>query len=528
MGPTMTDPPPQLSVAEDDSPREQSSTASSQVDSRSVDEKLIAPTQQQSLPSLSLENAATPLATSIHADASSTIYYYPAPDMALHPLSDNLALQYTNIYPNQLLPHPQYPLVPPQHLQQVQQQQQPQLQPSSTALNSHPTSRPHHRKSNSLTQSHHGPVDPTTLRVPRVYVGNLAFSVGWQDLKDFFRNALGAVGRVDLIAHPSGRSKGCAVVEFDSIEEAGRAINELNNAEIHGRKIFIREDREGKGFGAQSAQRAAAAAQANVMAGAAVAPGASASPGVGGVMYGGGVGGMMPNGGDVYGPMYGAGAPGGYGINMQLYMQYFQELQQHQMRQQQQQQHQQQQQMEPFLPGQPQPSSPLPLPLQSLSAGFAAQTLSLPFTPPQPFMSHPVLSAYTPNRPFIYPPLSPTSNSTPSTSPPPLMSPSSTTSTTYPPPLPHHPTATDPHSPRLLLSNLPFSFTRSQLYELAATYSVVPQRCEIVLDSGTGRSRGVGVVVYGSREECERVVDEMRGLVVGERKIHVRRDEYSG
>ena len=181
--------------------------------------------------------------------------------------------------------------------------------------------------------------------------------------------------------------------------------------------------------------------------------------------------------------------------------------------------------MESFLPGQPQPSSPLPLSMQPMPAGFAAPPLALTFTPQPSFLSHPVLTApYNPPRPFIYPPLSPTFTSTPSTSPPPLMSPASTASAgQYP-----HVQSAEPHSPRLLLSNLPFSFTRGQLYELAAQYSVAPQRCEIVLDSGTGRSRGVGVVVYGSRDECERVVEEMRGLVVGERKIHVRRDEYSG
>lgn len=42
----------------------------------------------------------------------------------------------------------------------------------------------------------------------------------------------------------SGRSNGCAVVEYSTEEEAERAITELTNSEMLGRKIFVREDRE--------------------------------------------------------------------------------------------------------------------------------------------------------------------------------------------------------------------------------------------------------------------------------------------
>ena len=99
--------------------------------------------------------------------------------------------------------------------------------------------------SQSLEQLH---VDAASLKAPRVYVGNLAFSVGWQDLKDYFRERVGEVQRVEIISYPSGRSKGCAIVEFASVEDAARAINECSNEEIQGRKIFLREDREEKGF----------------------------------------------------------------------------------------------------------------------------------------------------------------------------------------------------------------------------------------------------------------------------------------
>ena len=97
-------------------------------------------------------------------------------------------------------------------------------------------------------------VDAASLKAPRVYVGNLAFSVGWQDLKDYFRDTIGEVVRVEIISYPSGRSKGCAIVEFANNEDAARAINECSNHEIGGRKIFLREDREEKGFSTRQQQ----------------------------------------------------------------------------------------------------------------------------------------------------------------------------------------------------------------------------------------------------------------------------------
>ena len=49
------------------------------------------------------------------------------------------------------------------------------------------------------------------------------------------------------MTEPSGRSKGCAVVEYSNAEHAQRAIAELNDTELMGRLIFVREDREDSG-----------------------------------------------------------------------------------------------------------------------------------------------------------------------------------------------------------------------------------------------------------------------------------------
>jgi RNA recognition motif-containing protein len=78
----------------------------------------------------------------------------------------------------------------------------------------------------------------------RIYVGNLAWQVSWQDLKDHFRQ-IGEVIYADVMKERnSDRSRGCGIVEFSTSEEAARAINELNDTEIKGRQIFVREDRE--------------------------------------------------------------------------------------------------------------------------------------------------------------------------------------------------------------------------------------------------------------------------------------------
>lgn len=76
----------------------------------------------------------------------------------------------------------------------------------------------------------------------KVYIGNLNYSTSWQTLKDHMRTA-GNVAYVDIFQGPDGRSKGCALVEFSSPEDAAKAIKELNDTTLDGRPIFIREDR---------------------------------------------------------------------------------------------------------------------------------------------------------------------------------------------------------------------------------------------------------------------------------------------
>ncbi|DBA69951.1 TPA: hypothetical protein ACH3X2_012443 [Trebouxia sp. C0005] len=79
----------------------------------------------------------------------------------------------------------------------------------------------------------------------RVYVGNLAYSVAWQDLKDHFK-PIGQVIHADVATEggQGSRSKGWGIVEFEKPEEAAAAIQQLDRSELNGREIFLREDRE--------------------------------------------------------------------------------------------------------------------------------------------------------------------------------------------------------------------------------------------------------------------------------------------
>ncbi|DBB03287.1 TPA: hypothetical protein ACH3X3_010679 [Trebouxia sp. C0006] len=79
----------------------------------------------------------------------------------------------------------------------------------------------------------------------RVYVGNLAYCVAWQDLKDHFK-PIGQVIHADVATEggQGSRSKGWGIVEFEKPEEAAAAIQQLDRSELNGREIFLREDRQ--------------------------------------------------------------------------------------------------------------------------------------------------------------------------------------------------------------------------------------------------------------------------------------------
>ena len=77
----------------------------------------------------------------------------------------------------------------------------------------------------------------------RVFVGNMKYETTWQQLKDHF-GAAGNVVHARVMENRTGRSQGCGVVEFSSVQDAQNAIATLHDSELDGRKLLVREDRE--------------------------------------------------------------------------------------------------------------------------------------------------------------------------------------------------------------------------------------------------------------------------------------------
>ncbi|KAI5857287.1 RNA-binding domain-containing protein [Durotheca rogersii] len=86
---------------------------------------------------------------------------------------------------------------------------------------------------------------PMTGGNRQIYVSNLPYTVGWQDLKDLFRQAArnGQVIRADVHLGPDGRPKGSGIVMFEHPDDTRNAIQQFNGFEWQGRMLEVREDR---------------------------------------------------------------------------------------------------------------------------------------------------------------------------------------------------------------------------------------------------------------------------------------------
>ncbi|HPX05465.1 MAG TPA: RNA-binding protein [Tenuifilaceae bacterium] len=72
-----------------------------------------------------------------------------------------------------------------------------------------------------------------------VYVGNIAYSMTVEELKDIFE-AFGKVLDVKIIIdRQTGRSKGYGFIEMENDEEALKAISTLNDTQVKGRNIKV-------------------------------------------------------------------------------------------------------------------------------------------------------------------------------------------------------------------------------------------------------------------------------------------------
>ncbi|MDR0968862.1 MAG: RNA-binding protein [Holosporaceae bacterium] len=77
----------------------------------------------------------------------------------------------------------------------------------------------------------------------KLYIGNLAYSVNDESLKDVF-SQIGAVESAVVIRdRDNGRSKGFGFVEMATDEAAAEAIEKLDKKEFEGRMMFVSESR---------------------------------------------------------------------------------------------------------------------------------------------------------------------------------------------------------------------------------------------------------------------------------------------
>eukprot|EP00184_Porphyridium_aerugineum_P004421 CAMPEP_0184706736 /NCGR_PEP_ID=MMETSP0313-20130426/36911_1 /TAXON_ID=2792 /ORGANISM="Porphyridium aerugineum, Strain SAG 1380-2" /LENGTH=265 /DNA_ID=CAMNT_0027168297 /DNA_START=226 /DNA_END=1023 /DNA_ORIENTATION=+ len=118
--------------------------------------------------------------------------------------------------------------------------------PAPAPADATPAPAPSNGAAPPTAQGTSSPQPPVELTAPRVFVGNLSWDTRWQGLKDHMKSA-GNVVHAEVFTDQNGRSQGCGVVEFGSMDEAKIAIENLNNSSLDGRSIFVRADRDPTG-----------------------------------------------------------------------------------------------------------------------------------------------------------------------------------------------------------------------------------------------------------------------------------------
>ncbi|OZJ03723.1 hypothetical protein BZG36_04156 [Bifiguratus adelaidae] len=78
---------------------------------------------------------------------------------------------------------------------------------------------------------------PSNSQKYRIIIDGLAPRTTWQDIKDYFKQAGGTVTFADVLKDREGEG----VVEFANYDDMKHALDTLNNGEIRGAKISLRE-----------------------------------------------------------------------------------------------------------------------------------------------------------------------------------------------------------------------------------------------------------------------------------------------
>lgn len=109
-----------------------------------------------------------------------------------------------------------------------------EVQESSEELNNEP-------ENGSEESSEKSSENEETPKGTKIYVGNLPFSTGYEELKSLFEPYGEITDAIVMADKFSGRSKGFGFVTFANKEDAEKAISEMDGKEVGGRNIKVSE-----------------------------------------------------------------------------------------------------------------------------------------------------------------------------------------------------------------------------------------------------------------------------------------------
>ncbi len=84
--------------------------------------------------------------------------------------------------------------------------------------------------------------------------------------------------------------------------------------------------------------------------------------------------------------------------------------------------------------------------------------------------------------------------------------------------------------PKIYVGNLSYGTTEDELRGHFSQFGQI-EDVKLIIDYGTGRSKGFGFVTYASEKECEAAVEKSNGIELGGRALRVniaREDNRSG
>lgn len=77
------------------------------------------------------------------------------------------------------------------------------------------------------------------METKKLFIGGISWNLEWQELKDIFKE-YGEVVYVKIIKdRETGKSKGFGFIEFSNIEDAKKAKDAMDWAEVDGRVINV-------------------------------------------------------------------------------------------------------------------------------------------------------------------------------------------------------------------------------------------------------------------------------------------------